>query len=87
MRSPCSGQVTSSPLTKGQRRELGSRGTVVVQASVGSELDRWLREGRATAAIVRPDRTVMQAGKDTAAICRAVPAFSGADGAPAGTES
>lgn len=79
--------VTSVPLTDAQRGELDSRGTVVVAASAGSELDRWLREGRATAAIVRPDRTVMQASVDTAAICRAVPAFAGTRGAPVGYDS
>ena len=35
-------------------------------AAAGSELDSWLRKGRATAAIVRPDRAVMQAGKQPA---------------------
>jgi 3-(3-hydroxy-phenyl)propionate hydroxylase len=29
----------------------------------------WLRRGRATAAIVRPDRTVMRTGRDVAALC------------------
>ena len=56
--------VTSSPLTDAQRNELNSRGAVVIQAAPGSELDRWLREGRASAAIVRPDRAVMQAGRN-----------------------
>ena len=34
-----------------------------------TELEKWLRRGRATAAIVRPDRTVMRAGRDVAALC------------------
>ena len=63
------------------------RGAVVVPAAAGSELDRWLREGRATAAIVRPDRAVMQAGENTDAICRAVPAYTGARGASDESES
>ena len=50
-------------------------------AAAGSELDRWLRDGRATAAIVRPDRAVMQAGRNPQAICDAVPAFSSGRGA------
>jgi 3-(3-hydroxy-phenyl)propionate hydroxylase len=69
--------ITSSPLTDAQRKEISSRGAVVVPAAPGSEFDRWLRGGRATAAIVRPDRAVMQAGKNVGAICDAVPAFSG----------
>jgi 3-(3-hydroxy-phenyl)propionate hydroxylase len=52
-----------------------------VPAAAGSELDRWLRGGRATAAIVRPDRVVMQAGRDTGAIRDAMPSFFGVQGA------
>ena len=46
------------------------RGVAVVVAPRGSELGNWLHRGRATAAIVRPDRTVMRAGRDTAALCQ-----------------
>ena len=38
-------------------------------------------QGRATAAVVRPDRAVMQAGRNLQAICDAVPAFSSVIGA------
>ena len=48
---------------------LRQRGVVVLVAERGSELELWLRRGRATAAIVRPDRTVMCAGRDVAALC------------------
>ena len=44
-------------------------GVVVLVAHPGSALERWLRRGRATAALVRPDRTVMCAGRDVAALC------------------
>jgi 3-(3-hydroxy-phenyl)propionate hydroxylase len=74
--------ITSAPLRDAQREELSSRGAAVVVANHGDEFDRWLRSGRATAAIVRPDRAVMQAGKNTDAIYRAVPAFSGGRGGP-----
>ena len=74
--------ITSSPLTDAQRNELRSRGAVVVHAAPGSELEGWLRKGRATAAIVRPDRAVMQAGKNIQALCDAVPAFSAVHRAP-----
>jgi 3-(3-hydroxy-phenyl)propionate hydroxylase len=44
-------------------------GVVVLVALPGSVLETWLRRGRTTAAIVRPDRTVMRAGHDVAALC------------------
>ena len=77
--------ITSSPLSDAQRNELGRRGAAVVQAVPGSELEGWLRKARATAAIVRPDRVVMQTG-GTRAICDAMPSFSGVHGALDGSE-
>ena len=56
--------ISSSPLSDAQRNELSSRGAAVVPAAPGSEFDRWLRSGRANAALVRPDRAVMQAGRN-----------------------
>src|SRR4029077_12258625 len=47
--------ITSAPLDPSQQDERASRGTVVVTAHPGTELDLWLRAGRATAAVVRPD--------------------------------
>ena len=79
--------ITSSPLSDAQRSALSSRGAAVVLAAAGSELEGWLRNGRATAAIVRPDRAVMQAGKNTQAICDAMPSFSGVNGASSERES
>jgi 3-(3-hydroxy-phenyl)propionate hydroxylase len=73
--------ITSSPLADAQRNQLGSHGAAVVLAAPGSELDGWLRKGRAAAAIVRPDRAVMQAGRSVEALCRAMPAFHGVKGA------
>jgi 3-(3-hydroxy-phenyl)propionate hydroxylase len=52
-----------------ERELLRRRGVVVVTAEPGGPLDAWLRRGRATAALVRPDRTVMRAGRDVAALC------------------
>jgi len=78
--------ITSSPLTDAQRNELRSRGAVVVHAAPDSELEGWLRKGRATAAIVRPDRAVMQAGKNIQALSDALPAFSAVHRAPDKTE-
>jgi 3-(3-hydroxy-phenyl)propionate hydroxylase len=68
--------ITSAPLTQWQRADMARRGAVVVTAEPGGELARWLRTGRATAAVVRPDRTVLRAGRNVTAICRAVPGFS-----------
>jgi len=79
--------ITSTPLSDTQRSALSSRGVVVVPATSGSELERWLREGRATAAIVRPDRAVMQAGRNLQAICDAVPTFAGVRGGSDESES
>jgi 3-(3-hydroxy-phenyl)propionate hydroxylase len=72
--------VTSSPLSAAQHKELKSRGAAVVSAARDSQLGSWLKQGRATAAIVRPDGAVMQAGRNVAAICDAVPAFSAGHG-------
>ena len=74
-------RLTSSSLTDAQRNELRSRGAAVVLAAPGSDLDGWLRKGRASAAIVRPDRAVMQAGRSVEALCRAMPVFGGVKGA------
>jgi len=73
--------VTSSPPTASQEKQLSSRGAFVVSVSPESQLGRWLRGGRASAAIVRPDGAVMQAGKDVQALCDAMPSFSVGQGA------
>jgi 3-(3-hydroxy-phenyl)propionate hydroxylase len=78
--------VTSSPLSAAQQQELSSRGAAVVSVAPESELGRWLKQGRAAAAIVRPDAAVMQAGRNVQAICDAVPSFSASRGAEAESE-
>jgi 3-(3-hydroxy-phenyl)propionate hydroxylase len=55
---------------------LEEHGAVVHIVQPGSELARWLRRGNATAAIIRPDRTVMCAGRNLWRLCAAMPAFS-----------
>ena len=67
--------ITSQEPTAADRAEAQRRGAAVYVAGPGSELAAWLRDGRATAAIVRPDRTVMTAGSDVARLCAAVPSF------------
>ncbi|MUL78476.1 bifunctional 3-(3-hydroxy-phenyl)propionate/3-hydroxycinnamic acid hydroxylase [Mycolicibacterium sp. CBMA 226] len=71
--------ITSSSLTDAQREELSSRGAAVIETGAGSDLDHWLSAGRVSAAIVRPDRAVMQAGRNTQAICDAMPRFTPAN--------
>jgi 3-(3-hydroxy-phenyl)propionate hydroxylase len=59
-----------------QQNEMTRRGAVVVAAHPGTELALWLQGGRARAAVVRPDRTVLCASRDLAEVCRAVPVFA-----------
>jgi len=59
-----------------QRELLEEHGAVIHVAQPGSELAQWLRRGHATAAIIRPDRTVMGAGRNLSRLCAAMPAFT-----------
>jgi 3-(3-hydroxy-phenyl)propionate hydroxylase len=43
-----------------------------------TELAEWLRRGHVRAAIVRPDRTVMRAGRNTQGLCEWMPTFTSA---------
>ncbi len=61
--------ITTSDPDAADAASLRRRGVVVLVAQPGSALDAWLRRGRATAAIVRPDRTVMRTGRDVATLC------------------
>ena len=70
--------VTAVSLSPDQRALLADRGTQVIEAAPGSALCTWLADGKATAALVRPDFTVMRAGRDVAALCEAAPSFVGA---------
>jgi 3-(3-hydroxy-phenyl)propionate hydroxylase len=67
--------ITTVPLTAAQRSALGERGAAVHTAAPGCELADWLRRANATSAIVRPDRTVMCAGRDIRTICDLLPTF------------
>ena len=67
--------VTAAPLPPAQRAALEARGAVVVAAGNGP-LARWLSQGRARGAVIRPDGTVLMAGDDVGQLCAAVPAFS-----------
>jgi 3-(3-hydroxy-phenyl)propionate hydroxylase len=67
--------VTSAPLSSQQQTLLAGRGTEVLEVAPGSPLYAWLRDGKATAALVRPDFTVVRAGRDIAGLCEAAPQF------------
>ncbi|CAM4401597.1 3-(3-hydroxy-phenyl)propionate/3-hydroxycinnamic acid hydroxylase [Mycobacterium basiliense] len=61
--------IVTAPLTANEKATLRRRGVVPVIARPGSVLAQWLRAGQATAAIVRPDRTVMRTGRNQSALC------------------
>jgi 3-(3-hydroxy-phenyl)propionate hydroxylase len=65
--------VSTRRPTEYERALLENRGAVVHIAKRGSQLERWLRRGHAAAAVIRPDRTVMCAGRNLTALCDAVP--------------
>lgn len=67
--------TTTRPLAF-QCAALAEQGIVVHVAAPGGELERWLRRGHATAAVIRPDRTVMSAGRDVWKLCAAIPGFT-----------
>jgi 3-(3-hydroxy-phenyl)propionate hydroxylase len=68
--------VTTDEPDTTQRAEVEQRGGVVVTAGDGSVLHQWLRNGHARAAVVRPDGTVLRAGRDLSRLCSAVPPFT-----------
>src|SRR6266545_3412685 len=61
--------VTAVAPSSRQRALLADRAVRLVEAGPGSELHRWLSDGHAAAALVRPDYTVMQAGRDVSTLC------------------
>lgn len=69
--------VTSLPLSSRQRASLTGRGATVVDATSGTELHGWLRRARVRAALVRPDGTVMVAGRSLSGVYETVPRFTG----------
>lgn len=65
--------VSSVDMTPALRAEVEGRGAVLVPARPGEDLHAWLRGGRATAAVVRPDGVVLRAGRDLSAVCADLP--------------
>jgi 3-(3-hydroxy-phenyl)propionate hydroxylase len=68
--------VTTEAPTCEQRRRLGGLGTRVLEVEPGSELGAWLSKGHCVAALIRPDYTVLQAGRDLTAVAGTTPRFS-----------
>ncbi|CAN5778576.1 bifunctional 3-(3-hydroxy-phenyl)propionate/3-hydroxycinnamic acid hydroxylase [soil metagenome] len=52
---------------------LEQRGAIVHLVAPGTELASWLRRGGATAAVIRPDRTVMRCGTNLQALVETLP--------------
>lgn len=65
--------ITTGTPSRAQRALIEERGAVLHVATAHSELARWLRRGRATSALVRPDRTVMRTTRHLAALCDSLP--------------
>lgn len=68
--------VTTKTPDSQLRERLCALGAVVIDAPPGSELARWLHRGGVTAAVIRPDRTVLRAGRRLSALVDAVPRFA-----------
>jgi 3-(3-hydroxy-phenyl)propionate hydroxylase len=67
--------VTGVGLSQQQRALLADRGIEALEVAPGSPLHQWLADGRALAALVRPDFTVMRSGRDVTDLCTAAPTF------------
>ena len=67
--------VTTTQPAPALSADVEQSGSALITASVGTSLHDWLRRGHATAAIVRPDGTVLRAGRDLPGLCAAIPAF------------
>lgn len=66
--------VTTSAPRPADRELIARRGAALHMVAPGSELATWL--GRAGAAVVRPDRTVLQTGRELGSLCTSLPAFA-----------
>jgi 3-(3-hydroxy-phenyl)propionate hydroxylase len=61
--------ITTASPPAALRAVTEQRGAVVLTAGQDTELHRWLRGQHARAAVLRPDGTVLHAGRDLAAAC------------------
>jgi 3-(3-hydroxy-phenyl)propionate hydroxylase len=67
--------VTAVRPTTEQLAVIDRRHAFVHHAEPGSVLADWLSAGSASAAVVRPDFTVLRAGNDLTELCGALPEF------------
>jgi 3-(3-hydroxy-phenyl)propionate hydroxylase len=65
--------ITVVAPTATERALIEQRGAALHVAAAGTELAQWLRRGHCDAALIRPDRSVMQAGRNLPALCDAIP--------------
>lgn len=68
--------ISTGPLPPNDRTVAEKCAAVVYLAAPGSELADWLHRGGATAAAIRPDRTVLAAGRDVSRICQTLASYS-----------
>ena len=67
--------VTGVALSPQLQAVVAALGTELLEVEPGSPLYRWLADGKAAAALVRPDFTVQASGRDVARLCEAAPRF------------
>jgi 3-(3-hydroxy-phenyl)propionate hydroxylase len=65
--------ISDASASSGLVAEAGRRGGIVLTVRRNSELGQWLRRQRSSAVVVRPDGTVLHAGRDLAAACARLP--------------
>jgi 3-(3-hydroxy-phenyl)propionate hydroxylase len=65
--------TTSARPSDALRAVVQRTGGIVLTVERDTELHRWLRGRRASAAVLRPDGTVLHAGRDLAAVCAVLP--------------
>lgn len=72
--------VTTISPSQTERSAIHDFGAVLITAQPDGDLHRWLRAGRARAAVVRPDGTVLSASGSLSRLCRTLPGLPAADG-------
>ncbi|MEV0029494.1 bifunctional 3-(3-hydroxy-phenyl)propionate/3-hydroxycinnamic acid hydroxylase [Nocardia sp. NPDC050793] len=75
--------ITMVDVPRADKKRIEQHGGVVLRAAPGTVLHRWLRHGRASAVLVRPDGAVQSWGANASALCASVPGFGPGEGAQA----
>jgi 3-(3-hydroxy-phenyl)propionate hydroxylase len=65
--------ITTASPPDALRAAVERTGGIVLTVERDTELHRWLRGQRCSAAVLRPDGTVLHAGRDLAAVCATLP--------------